>query len=743
MRTHSMHNETMIVCLLITFSLFVFPAFASVPGTLHNTLDLQEIDGVMVPFQLNMPVPDFEPQDHEIVNLAGEWKKDRQKVSHDLSLSARDEAGIAAIEAEGEGRHLPSYDDSSWGTRTLPGNEGTLPGNETNPPEPYHGGVWYRNVINIPAEWAGKSNRFICLSADYVFDMWINGEWIGVHEGGYTPFALDVSSFLNYGASNLFAIRIDKPFPGLFRQDTVPAWPLMDWWSYTGIIQDIYLESMNPIHVVRTNVVSKNYNGDLEVQIVIANDSPEEKDVVAEIEIFHADTNAPAYLSDPHPSSIIGKKADMHGLTSGILALPAGSVRVLTLYPKVNDPARWTPKEPNLYVLETNISAGNEALDANYTQFGIRTVDRSNGNLRINGRVAFLPGLARHEEWPDTGRTASWDRILEDLRIIQELHALLLRSGHYPNHIYTYLLTDRLGLGVMAEIPIYWFFPWNWHFQEERGIAQQMFREMVFSNYNRPSVILWGTNNESFFLGLSDIKHFNKTIWTDLNTNYPDGRLLTQSSAAGSTWSFIAPSEDPLDVAGWTMYYGVFYDEDNLYGGTMDFLQKHHAKYPDFPLVATEYGYWSQADDSESAKQLQVFVDTWKVFSDAGNLDADGNLNPNGYMAGATWFCVFNWFTKNGLPNFVAPFLESMGLLHMDRTTWKDAAYTLSEAYRPYFEFGGLGPVPSDYEDDDESDDDSGIGNDEADDDTGFDDDSASGPLPDIGNDHNKDICCG
>ncbi|MDP8221941.1 MAG: glycoside hydrolase family 2 TIM barrel-domain containing protein [Candidatus Lernaella stagnicola] len=94
-----------------------------------------------------------------------------------------------------------------------------------------------------------------------------------------------------------------------------------------------------------------------------------------------------------------------------------------------------------------------EVIDVHHTQFGVRTVERENGRLMLNGRIAFLPGVARHEEWPDTGRSASRERIVEDLSIIKELNALFLRMGHYPNHPYTYLVADRLGMAVMSEIP--------------------------------------------------------------------------------------------------------------------------------------------------------------------------------------------------------------------------------------------------------------------------------------------------
>ena len=714
-------------------------ARAEVPGTLETTLEFMEIDGVMVPFQSGAPMPDFEPQDHDMFDLSGAWKKDRRPVDHDLSMTKRDEATITAIETEGGGRHLPAFNDSTWPTHELPGVEDVMPGDEDSPPEPYFDGVWYRRSFEIPTAWAGNTNRLICLGADYIFDLWINGEWVGVHEGGYTPFALDITPYLNYGNVNLFAIRIDNPFPGT-RQDAVPNWLAMDWWSYTGIVQSMYLESSPAVHVVRTMVTPLDYNGNVSIKVVVANDSAQNQEATVNLEIYHADPEAPGYLTDPSPTAIIGEQSNVEGTPLASLTVPAGDVRAATINLRIKSPRRWTPTEPNLYVMKTILDSGREDPDMHYTQFGIRTVSRENGQMLVNGRVAFFPGMARHEEWPDSGRTATWDKILNDLEIIKDLNALFFRSGHYPNHVYTYLLTDRLGLATMVEVPVYWYFGWNWAMEEERHIAQQMFREMALSNYNRPSIILWGTENECVFLWSPKITQYNQTLADDHRENYPDGRLISQSPAADS-WKLIDETQAPLDVAGWTTYYGVFYDE---FPDTLKFINDHVKKWPEYPIVSTEFGTWSESDDSAVQEQVTAFNETWKYFAQTAALDAQGNINPDGHLTATTWFCVFNWFTKNGLPEFIAPYLQSMGLIHMDRTNFKPVAEVLAAAYEPYAAFGGLGPAPEDYVDDDDTtaDDDSTPDDDTTpDDDATPDDDVVTDDDDDSGDDDDNGGC--
>lgn len=725
------------------FSLLVFTAYAQEdgqPGSLHSTLELLDVDGVMVPFQSGAPVPDFEPQDRDTLSLGGPWKKQRVHVDHNLSFSARDAAGLDAIETEAGGRHTAAYNDGGWTTRQLPGVEAGMPGDEDTQPAAYHDGVWYRRVVNIPAEWAGNTNRFVCLGANYIFDLWINGQWVGVHEGGYTPFAFDVSDYLDYGADNQFAIRIDKPFPGL-RQDQLPAWFLMDWWDYAGVIQDIYLDSAPPVHVVRAHIVPLDYNGNMVANVVVANDGDAAQAVTVDVDVFHADADSPAYLTDPRPSAIVGERSGVEGETQAEVIVEAGGLTVVQFWFRIKSVERWTPTEPNLYVMVTELADNMGQVDVHHNQFGVRTVERDSGKLMFNGRVAFFPGVARHEEWPDTGRTASFDRIVTDLQVIKDVNALFLRTGHYPNHIYTYLLTDRIGFATMVEIPAYWQMSWNWTMQNERGLVEQMFREMVLSNYNRPSIILWGTNNECVFLFNVKITQANAAMVHDQRNNYYDGRLVTQSPAADpTTWRYMWNTTEAVDVAGWTMYYGVFYGDD-MYTETLDLLEQHLEQFPEHPFIATEYGYWSGGDDSEEQKQADVFNGTWPAFAEMGALDAQGNINPNGNVAATSWFCVFNWFTKSGLPDLFASYLQSMGLIHMDRTDWKQAAFDLGAAYEPYTVFGGLGPEPGDYlgPDDDVDDDDTTPADD--DDTAPVDDDDTLDDDDDDDNDDDDDGC--
>jgi hypothetical protein len=155
-----------------------------------------------------------------------------------------------------------------------------------------------------------------------------------------------------------------------------------------------------------------------------------------------------------------------------------------------------------------------------------------------------------------------------------------------------------------------------------------------------------------------------------------------------------------------------------MYEGTRQFILDHAAAAPDLPIVSTEYGSWSESDDSAVQWQIDTINGTFPAFAETAALDADGKVRPEGYVAAVTWFSVFNWFTKNGLPEFIAPYLQTMGVIHMDRAAFKPGAEVLRQTYAPYFEFGGLGPEPDDYVDEEEPTDDDDDNDDNDDDDT-------------------------
>jgi beta-glucuronidase len=498
-------------------------------ASLPATISLEAVDGSTVPFAYGKPLPSFDRQAHRpTLNLAGTWNKQRVALDHDLSLTDRSTA-LALIEGEGQGRHLSSYDDSSWETKTLPAVENIMPSTESaQGAEVYEDGVWYRRTFAMDSVWKGKQVRLVFLAVNYVADIWINGIWAGYHEGGYTPFALDVTELLEYGGPNTIAVRVDNP-PWGSRTDIVPA-VRGDWHNYTGIVHDVYLEQIPPQYIARADMRPLDTDGNLSVKVVIHSTGNTSQDLTADVAVHTANVND-ANITSPYASDLADSLVALDGIISRPISMPEKGTRVPNYEVRIPSPRLWTPADPNLYVLKLVLHNDGTAVDEFYTQFGLRTVGIGKGaKFFINDRPAFLTGIARHEDWLDTGRAAAMDKIKTDLDLIKQVSANFLRTAHYPNHPYTYLLTDRMGLAVMEEIPTWWFGRDEWAAQEQRRIADQMWREMIFRDYNRPSIVLWSGTNEAREQELRQA--FLTRINQDLKLNYNDGRLVTQSAAA-------------------------------------------------------------------------------------------------------------------------------------------------------------------------------------------------------------------
>jgi len=654
--------------------------------TLDPTLSLIDISGIKVPYQNGMPLPTFEKQSaRTVIDLAGEWKKLRFPTIDNVSLAKRDAAGVAALEADAAGKQLSNFDDSGWSKKSLPGVENGLTA-ETSPnglfPETYYDGVWYRKNFNVDLGNSGKLAKLMFYSVNYVCDVWINGKYAGYHEGGYTPFAFDVSSLLNYGAANTIAIRVDN-IAWDSRKDIVP-YNKVDWFNWGGVIHDLYLEFSDPVSVSRVNVVPVDLEGNIDATVILNNIGAAATASVA-VKVYEASVNQTNIQSE-YAKDLVGSEVVLSGTSEKQISLGAKSTSVWKTSLKISNPKLWTMKNPNLYVMKVTVTKDSKVVDEYYTQLGVRTVATKSGKFLLNNKIMFLPGVARHEEHPDYGRSVPKSIIYSDLQTVKGLNTLYLRTAHYPNHLYTYLIADRLGIAIMEEIPVWqWDTKEVWDLQNARQIHIQMFREMVYKDYNRPSVVMWSTSNECHFDGGGRLTYHNN-LKSDYRNNYDDKRLLTQSAAADKPGASDV-TQEPLDVAGWTIYYGIFYGTSRSYfGPTYTFVNNAKTAFPNKPIIDTEFGYWSSENGSSESEQVKVLTETFNGFKLHLPYDASGAENTSGNLMGTTWWCVYDWYQ----PKPKAQGWQTMGVISMDRKTEKQVAGTLRNTYLPFVNKDGI-----------------------------------------------------
>ncbi|WP_449602046.1 S-layer homology domain-containing protein [Paenibacillus sp. Marseille-Q9583] len=665
---------------------------AGFPNAGFTQLVLKDVNGEAMPYSSNLPLGSFEKQqDRTYLSLNGDWKKERTTLDSKLSAAPRDSARTAGLEEEAGGRQEIGYNDSSWTGKTLPlpEDEGvvyeSLSGPENKSDKSgYQGGVWYRKHFEVSSSLKGQPAQLTFLGVNYFGDVWINGQYAGGHQGGYTPFALDVSGLLNYGGDNVIAVRVDNPKWDTFNNGEILPYATSDWFNYTGILRDAYVEFMPETYVVRSDVRTLDTDGQLSVRTFLNHTGKTLKQVQLSYTVYEAEIGEGNQLSE-YAQDLTGTEAV--AAQGSIFTVPVNGQAVQTIEVKVPEPKLWSPSEPNLYILKVEQKTGGAVTDTFYTQFGIRTLEAEGVQLKLNGELApFLTGVGYTEDSSDKGPSLdNATRYSDLLKIREELKANFVRTGHFPHSLPTYQYADRIGLAIWQEIPAYWFSGEAFDLQRQRGQAKQMMEEMIFSNYNRPSVWFDGVSNESG--GQLERVNFIQEL-RDAAHAIDGTRLVGQSAVANPYKGVSDHSHSPADIIGMTMYFGAFYGA-NTDLETQEEIEAIHALHPGKPIIATEYGYWSGDETASDTRQTTLFTGTFNAFARTATRAEDGTPNPDGLLSGAAWWTAYNWYT-----NITG--LQTMGLYHMDRTTPKQVKDILADRYNRYNRISaGTQPKPA------------------------------------------------
>ncbi|MCA1571586.1 MAG: hypothetical protein LC798_14950 [Chloroflexi bacterium] len=538
----------------------------------------------------------------------------------------------------------------------------------------------------MPDDWSGAAVTLRFGSANYVADVWLNGTWIGYHEGGSTPFAFDVGADLLPGEPNVMAVRVHT-IPLGSRSDTLP-WGLIDWWNYGGLTGSVWLEASAPSHVVRADVVTHLDAIDVEVLLRSAErvmrgrdaeadpdlEMPEPADGTTTLRatILAASVND-ANLLDPDPRSLIADADDPLAVIDHEVTVPGpGDVSGSSFSIQFGDADAWTPAVPSLYVLRLELPSGGPRRadrfgdpidlerDEFWTTFGIRhvAVDPERPSVLLNGDPVFFQGVGLHAETITRGgdgelvsgspaQTA--EHVSAKLADAAAVGADLLRAGHQPADPTTLMLADRLGFAVWEEIPLYHATPLVFERTMQRGIPQQMLREMALRDMNRPSVLFHGFANESTggderTDALRALHEVDRAI---------DGTRLTGQAAYG--WAPSDPTHEPLDVAGFTFYHGVFYGE-NPATDTGPALFAAREANPGKPLMIVEFGRWGDTPIDED-RQRAIFEETYTA------IERHRGDERFGFVAAATWWTLRDFATQ--IPGIG---VEDFGLYRPDGT---------------------------------------------------------------------------
>jgi beta-galactosidase/beta-glucuronidase len=592
---------------------------------LAPTLSFRDVSGGPVAFESGQPVPTFDRQPRLQLDLDGTWRFDPHPVDTNLSLTSRKES-LAGITSELGGREDPKFDDSSWTNLDVPGTFNMPPNRTTS-------SGYYRRDFFVPVLWSGQYATLKFGAVRYVADVWLNGHYLGYHEGGDTPFALDATQALIPGGVNDLVVRVDNPEWGT-RNDIVP-WGLADWWNYGGVVGDVWMEALPSLSAVRADATPHLDGAD--VSIVLQHRGAESIKDAIEVRLWPAQVNQGNIISADASSLIPPDAQTLFDENLGLGTVSGDSVFRVPAPFTMRGPDLWSPSLPALYVLQVTVLADDVPVDNLFTSFGLRSirVDSTGPRLLLNGEPYVFNGVAAHEEKPTTrgGPLTSAQDIASLLRRALAVHADLVRVDHHPPEQMFPVLADRLGVALWEEIPMYHYTPQTFSIAMDRGIPQQMLAEMDLRDFNRPSVMFHGFANES----TGDSERSGALNTLRLLDRRIDGTRLTGQAAYG-----IDPSDTTsadLDVAGYTLYSGVLYGGRLSGADVQSFLMQVHKTFPKKPIVVLEFGHWAD-NAADEQQQVRVFNAYY------AQLSADFDTVQNGFVGAAVWWSLDDYWTQ-------------------------------------------------------------------------------------------------
>lgn len=318
----------------------------------------------------------------------------------------------------------------------------------------YEGTIWYKKDF----DYAKKKNTRLFVyfgAANYETIVYLNGEILGKHFGGFTPFNFEITDFVRE-KDNYLIVKVDnKRYP-----EAVPTMNT-DWWNYGGLTREVKLIE-TPETFIRDYFVHLKKGTRNQVAGWVQLDGIHQKQKIT-FRIKEAGIEE-------------SFKPDQNWYTE--FEFTAG----LTL---------WSPEQPKLYNVE--IESNTDKVRDN---IGFRSIETKGTDILLNGSPVFLRGVCIHEQAPMRPGRAN---TLKDAEILlgwaKEMNANYVRLAHYPHNEHMVRLADKLGLMVWSEIPVYWTIQW----ENENTLknAQNQLSEMITRDKNRASVILWSMANET------------------------------------------------------------------------------------------------------------------------------------------------------------------------------------------------------------------------------------------------------
>jgi hypothetical protein len=436
----------------------------------------------------------------------------------------------------------------------------------------YAGVAWYWRSVNIQPPPPDQVAVLRFGAVDYLADVYVNGQKVGTHEGGYIPFEFDITPLLRTG-ENQIAVRVVDPGakPDVVERINYAEIPhgKQSWYVQTsGLWQSVEIQIRPRVHVGSVHILAA-ANGDFKIAVPIIKAASE------------AQTGAPTNVS----VEVRDSAGKIVWRASRELSGPQADTEFTG---NLANPRVWSPADPALYTLRASLSSG----DSRDYPFGFRTFETRDGKFYLNGKPIYLRGALDQDFYPETIYTPpSLDYLKDEMQKAKTLGLNLLRC-HIKAPDPRYLqAADEVGILVWYEIP-------NWEklTDNSKPRAMETLRGMAERDWNHPCLVIVSLINESWGINLKEIadRQWLKQAYQEAKKIVP-GWLVDDNSSCYDNFHIAT------DVADYHTYSAI-----PDYAANFDRFVEDLARRPgwlfspygdasprgDEPLVLSEFGNW-------------------------------------------------------------------------------------------------------------------------------------------------------
>ncbi len=507
----------------------------------------------------------------------------------------------------------------------------------------FEGSGIYTRTFRVEIPKAGERVFIRFEGAQYRTVVFLNGHFIGYHDGGSTPFSAELGPFLQ--VENRLIVVVETRL----KKDRVPP-DNTDWFNYGGLYRDVYLFRV-PSAFIKDWFVRLVPDGDFSaIDIDITTGGGAEDDLSS---AWFATLSLPEL-----------------GLEERIPIRNGKGKKRFSAKPDL-----WSPANPKLYELRLDLFREGEAptaeaptrqmLDRVTDRIGFRELRVAGRDILLNGQPIFLKGICVHEDHIELGKTTTEAVIRETIRHLKELNGNYLRLAHYPHDPRFAKIADEEGLLLWEEVPVYWAM--DFANAAVYADAENQLAELILRDRNRASVAIWSVGNEN--ADTEERLRFMSKLAA--KARELDGSRPVSAACLINTTRLAIEDRlvDALDIIGINEYYG-WYDPD--FSKLPQILENSR---PDKPVVICEFGGGARA--GFRGKSDEFFTEDMQAGLYRRQIDV---IRDCAYIKGMTPWILYDFRCPRRINRYQAGF-NRKGLIDADRSSKKLAFMVLAAFY--------------------------------------------------------------